>query len=206
MNARPSGAAGQPLPWADQLVADGFLADFLDELLSAALRRWYREPDVPDETVLADVRAVLARWEAETTDTPAAPSVGRLEGTVTAAAEVERLRVMYRVVSEREHDLINERDRLLTEADAAQARIAELVAQRDDALRDLATGDLPDAVPAEDRAAVLREAYEVAHEEGHRIEAVAGIQAARGARCVAYRLRRMAEATQADAAGAGEEL
>lgn len=50
---------------------------------------------------------------------------------------------------------------------------------------------------AEHRAAVLREAIDVAHEEGHRIEAQVGIEAARGARCVAYLLRqRLAKGEQ----------
>jgi hypothetical protein len=47
-----------------------------------------------------------------------------------------------------------------------------------------------------DRAAVLREAWDVAHEEGSRLEEVAGIEAARGARCVARLLRRMADEAQ----------
>ncbi|NUP16505.1 MAG: hypothetical protein HOZ81_10450, partial [Streptomyces sp.] len=43
-----------------------------------------------------------------------------------------------------------------------------------------------------DRAAVLREAWDLAHEEGSRLEEVAGTEAARGARCVAHLLRRLA--------------
>lgn len=46
-----------------------------------------------------------------------------------------------------------------------------------------------DEQPPVDRAAVLREAIDVAREEGHRLEAEVGIQAARGARTVAYLLR-----------------
>lgn len=42
-----------------------------------------------------------------------------------------------------------------------------------------------------DRAAVLREAIDVAREEGHRLEAEQGIEAARGARSVAYLLRKL---------------
>ncbi|MGW8719646.1 hypothetical protein ACWGNR_10095 [Streptomyces althioticus] len=41
-----------------------------------------------------------------------------------------------------------------------------------------------------DRAAVLREAIDVAREEGHRLEEEVGVEAARGARCVAYLLRK----------------
>lgn len=43
------------------------------------------------------------------------------------------------------------------------------------------------------RAAELRQAIEIAHEEGHRLEAEVGIEAAQGARCVARLLRRRAE-------------
>ncbi|WP_245727153.1 hypothetical protein [Streptomyces longwoodensis] len=42
-----------------------------------------------------------------------------------------------------------------------------------------------------DRATVLREAIDVAREEGHRLEEVAGIEAARGARSVACLLRKL---------------
>lgn len=42
-----------------------------------------------------------------------------------------------------------------------------------------------------DRAAVLREAIDVAREEGHRLEAADGIDTARGARSVAYLLRKL---------------
>lgn len=42
-----------------------------------------------------------------------------------------------------------------------------------------------------DRGAVLREAIDVAREEGHRLEESAGIERARGARSVAYLLRRL---------------
>lgn len=45
---------------------------------------------------------------------------------------------------------------------------------------------------AEVRAAALDQALDVAHEEGHRLEAEIGIEAARGARCVAYLLRHLA--------------
>jgi len=48
-----------------------------------------------------------------------------------------------------------------------------------------------------DRAAVLREAIDVAREEGHRLEEVSGIKAARGARSVAYLLRRLLVKAQA---------
>jgi hypothetical protein len=41
------------------------------------------------------------------------------------------------------------------------------------------------------RAALLREVIDVAREEGHRLEAEAGIEPARGARCVAYLLRQL---------------
>lgn len=54
------------------------------------------------------------------------------------------------------------------------------------------------AVPSApaDRAAILREAIDVAREEGHRLEEVAGIEPARGARCVAYLLRKLLAKTQ----------
>src|SRR5690606_25900479 len=45
-------------------------------------------------------------------------------------------------------------------------------------------------LPTTDRAAVLREAIDVARDEGHRLEEEVGIEAARGARCVAYLLRK----------------
>lgn len=44
---------------------------------------------------------------------------------------------------------------------------------------------------AEHRASVLREAIDVAREEGHRLEESAGIEPARGARSVAYLLRKL---------------
>ncbi|MEV5368964.1 hypothetical protein AB0N12_06325 [Streptomyces albogriseolus] len=57
-------------------------------------------------------------------------------------------------------------------------------------------GEVADAVlavlpPATDKAAVLRETIDVAREEGHRLEEEVGIEAARGARCVAYLLRKL---------------
>ncbi|MCM8556163.1 hypothetical protein [Streptomyces sp. STCH 565 A] len=45
--------------------------------------------------------------------------------------------------------------------------------------------------PPTNRAAALREAIDVAREEGHRLEVEVGIEAARGARCVAYLLRKL---------------
>lgn len=51
---------------------------------------------------------------------------------------------------------------------------------------------------AEHRAAVLREAIDVAREEGHRLEEQVGIEAARGARCVAYLLRKLLVKAQPD--------
>lgn len=60
-----------------------------------------------------------------------------------------------------------------------------------------------DAEQAGLRATVLREAIDVAREEGHRLEEVAGIESARGARSVAYLLRRLlvkAQTTTPDAA------
>jgi len=56
-----------------------------------------------------------------------------------------------------------------------------------DAARDAVLAVLPDT----SRAAVLREAIDVAREEGHRLEEVAGVEAARGARSVAYLLRKL---------------
>jgi hypothetical protein len=53
-----------------------------------------------------------------------------------------------------------------------------------------------------DRAAVLREAIDVAREEGHRLEEVAGIEPARGARSVAYLLRKLLVKAQPAAASA----
>ncbi|MFE1109678.1 hypothetical protein ACFW5U_27845 [Streptomyces rochei] len=47
------------------------------------------------------------------------------------------------------------------------------------------------AIADQEQAAVLREAIDVAREEGHRLEVEAGIEAARGARCVAYLLRKL---------------
>ncbi|MFD3310089.1 hypothetical protein [Streptomyces sp. NPDC058694] len=41
------------------------------------------------------------------------------------------------------------------------------------------------------RAAILREAVDCAREEGHRLEETAGIAHARGARSVAYQLRKL---------------
>ncbi|MFF4369664.1 hypothetical protein [Streptomyces sp. NPDC001594] len=46
---------------------------------------------------------------------------------------------------------------------------------------------------ASGRAAAFREAVAVAQDEAIRLEFAAGVEAARGARCVAYLLRRMAE-------------
>ncbi|MCY0928349.1 hypothetical protein OTB20_19530 [Streptomyces sp. H27-H1] len=43
------------------------------------------------------------------------------------------------------------------------------------------------------RQTALREANDLAHNEGHRLEALIGIEAARGARCVAHLIRRLAE-------------
>ncbi|MBM7088099.1 hypothetical protein JTP67_05935 [Streptomyces sp. S12] len=45
-------------------------------------------------------------------------------------------------------------------------------------------------LPTTDRAAVLRDAIDLAREEAHRLEEEVGIEAARGARCVAYLLRK----------------
>lgn len=69
------------------------------------------------------------------------------------------------------------------------ALIAEIRRQR--------TQDAADRAGLRDliRRAVC-EAWDVAHEEAGRLEEVAGIEAARGARCVAYRLRRMAAEEQ----------
>lgn len=49
------------------------------------------------------------------------------------------------------------------------------------------------AILSQHRAEILREGIEVARAEGMRLEEQIGIEAARGARCVAYLLRRMAE-------------
>lgn len=43
-----------------------------------------------------------------------------------------------------------------------------------------------------DRAAAFREAYDIAHQEANRLEEAAGIEPARGARCVAHLLRKRA--------------
>ncbi|SDM47213.1 hypothetical protein SAMN04487981_101632 [Streptomyces sp. cf386] len=48
-----------------------------------------------------------------------------------------------------------------------------------------------DEQPPGDREAVLREAVDVAREEGHRLEAQVGIEPARGARSVAYLLSKL---------------
>ncbi|MGW1267565.1 hypothetical protein, partial [Streptomyces sp. NPDC002491] len=57
---------------------------------------------------------------------------------------------------------------------------------------------------AEIRNATLREAIDVAREEGHRLEEVAGIAHARGARSVAYILRKLL-AKEQPAVGADQE-
>ena len=60
-----------------------------------------------------------------------------------------------------------------------------------DWLAELARKHAPAAWSPSDRASVLREAIDAAREEGHRLEEAAGIEAARGARSVAYLLRKM---------------
>lgn len=62
-----------------------------------------------------------------------------------------------------------------------------------------------DAEQADLRATVLREAIDVAREEGHRLEEVAGIEPARGARSVAYLLRQRLVKAQRAAPQAGDD-
>lgn len=66
-------------------------------------------------------------------------------------------------------------------------RVEEVVA----GLRDMARQAGGQAEPR--TTVLLEEALDIARNEAHRLEVVAGIEAARGARCVAFLLRRFAE-------------
>jgi hypothetical protein len=80
---------------------------------------------------------------------------------------------------------------LREEADAYVAESRAALARLEAKARELKAQER-----AEHRAAVLREAIDVAREEGNRLEEVAGIAQARGARCVAYLLRKLLVKTQ----------
>ncbi|MGW4728888.1 hypothetical protein ACWEQC_06855 [Streptomyces shenzhenensis] len=75
--------------------------------------------------------------------------------------------------------------------DAGQRTAEGVTRAADELLRLVADPNVPTAgEPPAGRAAVLREAIDLARDEACRLEEVAGIEVARGARCVAYLLRK----------------